>query len=93
MWFAALGRFEEERWFQDFCVRLLENDGEVLSLIARNPFPAHAPRYLRAVLYRYRFSDPETRRRDGVWWTRELVGDYSPILSLQDREQSGASGH
>jgi len=91
MWFAALGRFEEERWFQDFCVRLLENDAAVLTLIARNPFPAHAPKYLRAVLYRYRFSDSETRQRDGVWWTRELIGDYSPLLSLQDRQQSGAS--
>jgi hypothetical protein len=90
MWFAALSRFEEERWFQDFCVRLLENDREVLSLIERNPFPAHAPKYLRAVLYRYRFSDPDTRRREGVSWTRELVGDYSPILSLQDRQPSGA---
>jgi hypothetical protein len=84
MWFAALGRFEGERWFQDFCVRLLQNDGAVLSLIERNPFPAHAPRYLRALLYRYRFSNAEARRRDGEWWTRELVGDYSPILSLQD---------
>jgi hypothetical protein len=84
MWFAALGRFEGERWFQDFCVRLLQNDGAVLSLIEHNPFPAHAPRYLRALLYRYRFSNAEARRRDGEWWTRELVGDYSPILSLQD---------
>jgi hypothetical protein len=91
MWFAALGGFEEERWFQDFCVRLLENDSEVLSLIARNPFPAHAPKYLRALLYRYRFSTAEARRRDGVWWTRELVGDYSPVLSLQDRQESGVS--
>jgi lipase maturation factor 1 len=91
MWFAALGGFEEERWFQDFCVRLLENDSEVLSLIARNPFPAHAPKYLRALLYRYRFSTADARRRDGVSWTRELVGDYSPVLSLQDRRESGAS--
>jgi hypothetical protein len=87
MWFAALSRFEEERWFQDFCVRLLENDREVLDLIERNPFPAHAPKYLRAVLYRYRFSDADTRRREGVWWTRELVGDYSPVLSLNERTQ------
>jgi hypothetical protein len=85
MWFAALGRFEGERWFQDFCARLLENDHEVLTLIERNPFPARPPTYLRAVLYRYRFSSAEVRRREGVWWTRELVGDYSPILSLQNR--------
>jgi hypothetical protein len=85
MWFAALGRFEGERWFQNFCARLLENDEEVLSLIERNPFPAHPPTYLRALLYRYRFSNAEARRQEGVWWTRELVGDYSPVLSLQNR--------
>lgn len=91
MWFAALGRFEEERWFQDFCVRLLENDSDVLGLIERNPFQAHPPKYLRAVLYRYQFSSADTRRREGTWWTRQLTGDYSPILSLPDRQQSGSS--
>jgi hypothetical protein len=30
---------------------------------------------------RYRFSDWTTRRADGVWWTRERLGDYSPVLS------------
>jgi hypothetical protein len=85
MWFAALGRFDEERWLQNFCVRLLENDAAVLNLIERNPFQGHAPKYLRAVLYQYRFSDWSTARRDGVWWTRERLRDYSPVLSLEAR--------
>ena len=54
----------------------------VLTLLERNPFQGRAPQYLRAVLYRYRYSDAEARRRDGVWWTRERVADYSPVLSL-----------
>jgi hypothetical protein len=82
MWFAALGRFEGERWLQNLCERILENDTEVLSLLERNPFQPRAPQYLRAVLYRYRFSDADARRRDGVWWIRERIGDYSPVLSL-----------
>jgi predicted DCC family thiol-disulfide oxidoreductase YuxK len=82
MWFAALGRFDDERWFQNFCVRLLEADADVLRLLERDPFEGRKPKYLRAVLYRYRFSDPATRRRDGVWWIRERLGEYSPILSL-----------
>jgi hypothetical protein len=85
MWFAALGRFDEERWLQNFCLRLLENDDAVLQLLERNPFQGRAPNYLRAVLYQYRFSDAATRRRDGVWWTRERVADYSPVLSLRER--------
>ena len=82
MWFAALGRFDEERWLQNFCVRLLENEGAVLTLLERNPFQGRAPQYLRAVLYRYRYADAEAHRRDGLWWTRERVADYSPVLSL-----------
>jgi hypothetical protein len=85
MWFAALGRFDEERWLQNFCLLLLENDDAVLQLLERNPFQGRAPNYLRAVLYQYRFSDAATRRRDGVWWTRERVADYSPVLSLRER--------
>jgi predicted DCC family thiol-disulfide oxidoreductase YuxK len=87
MWFAALGRFDDERWFQNFCVRLLEADEKVLRLLERDPFQGRKPRYLRAVLYRYRFSDAAARRRDGVWWVRERLGEYSPILSLSAAAQ------
>jgi lipase maturation factor 1 len=83
MWFAALGRYETEPWFQNFCVRLLEGSPDVLGLLERNPFPAHPPRYLRAVLHRYRFSGVSARPDAGVWWTDERLGDYSPVLSLR----------
>jgi hypothetical protein len=85
MWFAALGRFGDERWLQNFSVRLLNDDRDVLNLLARNPFQGRSPKYLRAILYRYRFSDAEARRRDGIWWTRERVADYSPVLTLNER--------
>ena len=49
MWFAALGRFEGERWLQNLCARILENDSEVLALLERNPFQGRAPQYLRAM--------------------------------------------
>jgi lipase maturation factor 1 len=83
MWFAALGRYEAEPWFQNFCVRLLEGSPDVLGLLEGNPFPVHPPRYVRAVLHRYRFSDASARRDAGVWWTDERLGDYSPVLSLR----------
>jgi hypothetical protein len=85
MWFAALGRFDENEWFQNFCVRLLEADRDVLRLLERDPFQGRRPRFIRAVLYRYRFSDAEARRRDGAWWTRERLNEYSPILSLSTK--------
>jgi hypothetical protein len=82
MWFAALGRYEGEEWFRAFCIRLLEGSPDVRQLLASDPFAGRRPKYVRGQLYRYRFSDRETRRRDGVWWTRERLGAYSPALSL-----------
>jgi lipase maturation factor 1 len=79
MWFAALGAYEENAWFQQFCARLLEGAPEVLGLLARDPFGGRPPRYIRAELYRYRFA----AGNDGSWWTREPLGEYSPVLSLR----------
>ena len=79
MWFAALGRYEENVWFQNFCVRLLEGSPDVLRLLARDPFDGRRPRYVRAELYRYRFA----KEGDADWWTRERLGEYSPVLSLR----------
>jgi lipase maturation factor 1 len=83
MWFAALGRYEENPWFQNFCVRLLQGSPEVQHLLARDPFNGRAPRYIRAELYQYHFAPMSTRRAEGVWWTRERLGAYSPVLSLR----------
>jgi len=81
MWFAALGTYEENVWFQNFCLRLLEGSPDVLGLLARDPFEGRPPRYLRARLFRYRFS----ALGEAAWWTREPLGDYSPVLTLSNR--------
>jgi lipase maturation factor 1 len=82
MWFAALGRYEENPWFANFCGRLLEGSPDVLRLLAFDPFGGHPPRFVRAMLYQYRFADMATHRATGVWWTRERLGSYSPVLTL-----------
>ena len=81
MWFAALGHYEDEPWFDNFCQRLLAASPDVLRLLGSDPFGGRRPRFVRATLYRYRFSDWTTRRAERVWWTRERLGDYSPVLS------------
>jgi hypothetical protein len=84
MWFAALGSARHNPWFGSLMVRLLEGSDDVRSLFAQDPFPDHAPRYVRARLYRYRFTDLSTKRATGHWWQRELIGEYFPALSLDD---------
>ena len=83
MWFAALGDYRENRWFLNFCVRLLQGSPDVLRLLSKNPFPDKPPRYVRAVLYDYHFNDLASRRKVGAWWRREKESLYCPVLSLR----------
>jgi predicted DCC family thiol-disulfide oxidoreductase YuxK len=83
MWFAALGHYQHNPWFINFCARLLEGKPAVTRLVAVNPFPDAPPKLIRALRYEYRFTDPATRRATGQWWTRELTGPYCPTLSLR----------
>lgn len=83
MWFAALSNYQSNPWFSRLMIRILEGSPEVLGLLASNPFPDKPPRFLRAVVYDYRFSDFATRRSSGAWWTRRELGDYFPAVSLK----------
>jgi predicted DCC family thiol-disulfide oxidoreductase YuxK len=87
MWFAALGNYQENPWLIRFLQKLLEGSPDVVRLLARNPFPTRPPRYVRAVLYDYRFTTAAERARSGAWWRRELKGLYCPVLG---RESGGA---
>jgi len=83
MWFAALGNADENRWVYNFAARLMQGSAPVLSLLQRNPFPASPPRYIRALVYDYRFTDFAERRRNGAWWRREEKVTYLPPISLR----------
>jgi predicted DCC family thiol-disulfide oxidoreductase YuxK len=91
MWFAALGDYRQNPWFVNFCARLLQGSPQVLALMKKNPFPDAPPKYIRAELYQYHFTDTATRRKTGEWWQRELLGDYLPVISLRS-DPGGPSG-
>ncbi len=83
MWFAALGTYQENPWFVNFAIRLLEGSPPVQKLLKTNPFLDAPPKYIRAVLYDYRFSDSKTKAKTGEWWTREFRGLYLPPVTLE----------
>ncbi len=78
MWFAALGNYQQNPWFGNFCTRLLQGSPDVLKLLAKNPFPGKPPRFIRAELFNYRFTSFTERRATGAWWRREPLGEYMP---------------
>ncbi|MCH2518832.1 MAG: lipase maturation factor family protein [Dehalococcoidia bacterium] len=82
MWFAALGTYRQNPWFINFAERLLLGSEPVLKLLDNNPFPEEPPRFVRAQLYQYRFTDLTTKRTNGSWWGREYLGLYLPPASL-----------
>jgi len=84
MWFAALSGPRGAPWFDNFMVRLLQGSPEVRGLLANDPFRGAAPRFVRALLFNYRFTDFSTRRETGDWWTRRARGMYFPEISLED---------
>ena len=82
MWFAAMATPQEHPWFIAFLVKLLQNDRATLKLLRSNPFPHAPPAFVRARLYRYRFSTGRERRETGNWWMRDLVSDYMPPVRI-----------
>ena len=79
MWFAALGSYQENRWFTNFMIRLLQGEPSVLRLLGHNPFPDAPPRYVRARVFLYHF----THFGERAWWRREEEGSYFPVVSLK----------
>ena len=81
MWFAALGGAQRNPWFGVFLSRLLQGQPDTLGLLEVNPFPSQPPRYVRAVLYEYRFARSD---EGGAWWYRdeEKKSLYWPVVTL-----------
>ena len=82
MWFAAMSTADQYPWTYNLVWKLLHNDPGAISLFAGNPFPGKPPRFIRAVLYRYKFANPGNPQ--GFWWTREQIGDWIPVVSTND---------
>jgi lipase maturation factor 1 len=88
MWFAALGSYRQNPWFVQTVISLLHGKPNVVALFDKNPFSDAPPRFVRATVYRYRFTNAEEHRQTGAWWKRQELGEYLPTVSLEDLQQS-----
>ncbi|MDI3420046.1 lipase maturation factor family protein [Streptomyces luteolus] len=82
MWFAGLSPAYARPWFGPFMERLLTNDRDTLRLLRHNPFPDEPPTYVRARLYRYRYTTWRELRETGAWWHRTYVREFWPPTRL-----------
>ena len=76
LWFAALAHPRHDPWMTPFLQQLAANAPAVTRLLQKNPFAKAPPRYLRAVVYDYRFTDFAERARTGAWWKRSALDYY-----------------
>lgn len=79
LWFAALADYRTQPWLTATMSRMLEGSEPVLNLFADNPFPHAPPRYVRAMIWDYRFSRADEEIDD--WWVREHPRLYAPVMS------------
>jgi hypothetical protein len=84
MWFAALSPAYAQAWIGRFCEALLTNDRDIVRLLRGNPFPAEPPRFVRAVLYRYRFTTARELLHEHAWWHREPIGEYLAPVGVDE---------
>ncbi len=80
LWFASLGGWRDNIIVPSTEERLLAGSPDVLALFAGNPFPQSPPQQVRAVLWQYWFTTLPEKRATGMWWRRQLLGLYAPVL-------------
>lgn len=82
MYWAAYSTYDKQPWLLALTHRLLVGKPEVLALLDKHlsPFAKKPPKYIRASLYKYKYT-PWSQRSVSTWWVREKVGEYFPAFS------------
>ncbi len=92
LWFAALyaqaGDTSNNQWLAAFMQRLLENSPPVIGLLKTNPFPDQPPRFVRTMLFDYKFTNFQERGKTGNWWKRTEIGEYFETSSFSNQGAS-----
>ena len=92
VWFAGLEAeathgLRREDWVFHLLYKLLQGNETVLALMGQNPFEGEPPRYVRVLVYRYRFV--ELGADTSAWWERDRLGVLVRPVSLDDEEFLG----
>nr|CAI5843220.1 unnamed protein product [Callosobruchus analis] len=82
MYWAAYSTYDKNPWLLSLAHRLLTGKQEVMVLLDHHhsPFPQKPPKFIRATLYKYKYTS-WNQRSNPSWWTREKVREYFPALT------------
>ncbi|MGA8074346.1 MAG: lipase maturation factor family protein [Candidatus Acidiferrales bacterium] len=80
LWFASLDSWRRSPFVVATEEQILKGSPDVLALFASDPFKGDPPKAVRAIIYQYWFTDRATKRAEGTWWRRDLLGRYCPAL-------------
>ncbi|MCB0344312.1 MAG: lipase maturation factor family protein [Bdellovibrionales bacterium] len=83
IWFAAMSRIESNPWLIHLTAKILAGEPRIKELLAKGTLDGPSPKYLRALLYQYKFQPPDEEPRQN-WWSRQLLGVYLDPVSLAD---------
>jgi hypothetical protein len=83
LWFAAMEPVDASPWVLNLVERLLDGSPDVKGFFAVNPFAEKPPKYVRAFVYDYHFTDEQTRVATGCWWRRDNKSVYLPPVTLK----------
>lgn len=64
---------------------LILRNPDVMGLFKADPFADKPPTEIRMPVYRFRFTDYDTLKATGRYWTKEYQGDYAPPVRLNER--------
>ncbi len=88
LWFASLDSWRRSPFVVATEEQILKDSPDVLALFASDPFKGDPPKAVRAVIYQYWFTDMATKRTQGTWWRRDLLGRYCPALIRTSRRRN-----
>lgn len=87
LWFAAMGSCEENPYVFSIARLLLQGDPALLHACKYVPFSDKPPRFVRAFVYDYHFTDAGTLFSKGEWWRRDNRREFFPAFELSNDGQ------
>ena len=65
--------------------QLILGNPDVIRLFKGNPFPGGTPTAVRMPVYQFAFTDYQTHRTTGQYWTKTYEGDFMPAVYMNNR--------